>query len=116
MNNPLGEHSELGRWIFVYDYDSDEMGGGFVTGEFLLRSDGMAFVRMGGSTGTSVQTWRFTTEWSPVRNWELETDVQRAVGELKRRKYGITDKHSNVAVDADEGEPFAYGMEHPTYL
>ena len=92
------------------------MRGGFVTGEFLLRSDGMAFMRVGGAKGTSEQTWHFSTDWSPVTSWEPETDVQRAIRMLKHRRYDIQNKRSNVAVDADEGVPFAYDMEHPTYL
>ena len=115
MNNPLGEYSELGRWIFVYDYD-DDRGGGFVTGEFLLRSDGVAFRRMGYATGSSVQSWKFLGEWTEVAAWTPQTDVPLAIRALKGLGYGIHDKHSNVPIDADQGEPFDYDGAHPTYL
>jgi hypothetical protein len=40
--NPLQGAAIAGRWTFGYDMP-DELGGGFVCGELLLRSDGVLF-------------------------------------------------------------------------
>ena len=47
--DPLGGQVIAGRWSFGYDMP-DELGGGFVAGELLLRGDGVLLRRYGGSS------------------------------------------------------------------
>lgn len=48
IEDPLegGRFSVLRHWGFVWDYNDDGIGG-FASGEFLIRSDGVLLKRMG---------------------------------------------------------------------
>ncbi|MQA13422.1 MAG: hypothetical protein GEV09_04385 [Pseudonocardiaceae bacterium] len=70
---PLDGAEVVAHWGFVYDYDTDR-GGGFVSGQFLLRSDGVLLWRMGGSSyHDGMSTWSFRA-WEPVSWWPGETN------------------------------------------
>ena len=93
----LGRSAQAGRWSFGYDMP-DDLGGGFVCGELLLRSDGVLLRRYGGSSYHAGQiTWKYGA-WDQVSWWTGETDPQQAVALLKSRGYDLL-KHDQVPVD-----------------
>ncbi len=84
----LGDGEPVARWSFVYDYPEDD-GGGFVSGEFLLRGDGVVLRRMGwSSTRAGTTTWSYGP-WSPVPDWPAGTDPDRAARLLRDRGYHL---------------------------
>jgi hypothetical protein len=94
--DPLGGQSIAGRWSFGYDMP-DELGGGFVAGELLLRGDGVLLRRYGGSSYRAGQvTWKYGP-WDAVSWWAGETDPLRTVALLKSRGYDLL-RHDPVPV------------------
>jgi hypothetical protein len=86
--DPLQGAAVAGRWSFGYDMP-DDLGGGFVSGELLLRTDGVLLRRYGGSSYRAGQiTWQFKP-WEPVTWWSGETDPRYAVAILKGRGYDL---------------------------
>jgi hypothetical protein len=87
--DPLAESTLAGYWLYGYDMP-DDLGGGFVTGELLLRADGVLLRR---------QTLFFPTgdgrlsegfgPWEEVTWWEGETDPERAARVLHYRGYDL---------------------------
>ena len=94
-----GTVEHVGHWGWVYDYD-DDAGGGFASGEFLLRGDGVLLRRSVMSRYRDGQTTYHCRPWEPVGWWEGETDPDAALRLLKAHGYGLC--RPNVPVDADE--------------
>lgn len=85
-----------GRWRFAADTEHS-----WVTGELLLRGDGVLLRRYGGdSRRGGVTTWRFGA-WQVVAWWPGETDPDAAVRRLRERAYDLYDA-SPDPIDADE--------------
>jgi len=92
-----------GRWSFGYDM-SDDLGGGFVCGELLLRGDGVLLRRYGGSSYRSGQvTWKYGP-WDVVSWWPGETDPRQVVALLKSRGYDLF-RHNSVPIDKSSYGP-----------
>ena len=97
QGDPLNGPAIAGRWSFGYDMP-DDLDGGFVCGELLLRSDGVLLRRYGGSSYHAGQiTWRYGP-WDQVSWWTGETGPQQAVALLKSRGYDLL-KHDQVPID-----------------
>ena len=95
--DPLSGAAVAGRWSFGYDMP-DDLGGGFVCGELLLRSDGVLLRRYGGDSYRAGQvTWKYGP-WDEVSWWTGETDPQQAVALLKSRRYDLSE-HDPVPID-----------------
>jgi hypothetical protein len=87
--DPLAGSALAGYWLYGFDMP-DDLGGGFVTGEPLLRADGVLLRR---------QTLFFPTgdgnlaegfgPWEEVTWWEGETDPERATIVLHYRGYDL---------------------------
>jgi len=78
----------VARWSFCYDYPEAD-GGGFVTGEFLLRADGVMLRRMSQSlTRADTTTWQYG-DWATVPGWPGETDPDRAARLLREWGYDL---------------------------
>ena len=111
---PLQGAAVAGRWSFAYDMPED-LGGGFVSGELLLRTDGVLLRRYGGSSYRAGQlTWQFKP-WEPVTWWSGETGPQRAVAILKGRGYDLCE-HDPVPIDQRRFGPLswaAHGRQAP---
>jgi hypothetical protein len=78
-----------GYWSFGYDMP-DELGGGFVTGELLLRGDGMLLRRY--SKFLSTAEGKLTPghgPWEVVTWWSPEHDPERAARVLNYRGYDL---------------------------
>lgn len=100
----------VARWGFVADTEHS-----WVTGEVLVRSDGVLLRRYGGSSSRGGRTtWRFHA-WEPVGWWPGETDADAALRVLKGRGYDLS-APSPVPVDEDEAGPFDGYPEAATYL
>jgi hypothetical protein len=67
----------IARWSWSYDYPEED-GGGFVSGEFALRNDGVLLRRMSAFK-----------EWDVVDWWPGETDLARARTILYRHGYDL---------------------------
>jgi hypothetical protein len=81
-------------------------GGGFVSGEFLLRADGVLLRRYGWSSlnvASNQTTWRFHA-WEPVSWWTGETSPAEAVRILKRHGYDLV-QPSPVPIDKQSTRP-----------
>ena len=95
--DPLSGSAIAGRWSFGYDMP-DELGGGFVSGELLLRSDGILLCRYGGSSYRAGQiTWKYGP-WKEATWWTAEANPKQAVTLLKSRGYDLL-KHDPVPID-----------------
>ena len=102
-----------GYWDWVYDYDSD-YGGGFVSGQFLLRSDGVLLRRNGGSsTGADGTTYSYR-DWERAGTWEPGVDPAEVMASLKGM-YSLC-KPSPVPVDQRTAGPFPGRPEPAEYL
>ncbi|HEU4866125.1 MAG TPA: hypothetical protein VFV09_00215 [Actinomycetota bacterium] len=104
-DDPLegGRFSVLRHWGFVWDYNDDEIGG-FASGEFLLRSDGVLLKRMGYSIGAGDNLrWKFMG-WE-VRDAGAGTEVAKVSAKLKGEGYGLF-KPSPVPITERTGGPF----------
>jgi hypothetical protein len=82
----------IAAWSFCYDYD-DDGGGGFVSGEYLLRSDGKLLRRMGYSLtgsvdGKTLTTWKFDA-WQVDERWNSGTQPDKAIAWLKTKGYDL---------------------------
>ncbi len=103
-DDPLEGHGILRHWSFAYDYD-DDFGGGFASGQLLLREDGALLIRYGGSsTSGGVTTWRYRTAWSPMRAWTPVTDPDAALTALLNRGYSVAEPDP-TPWDATESGP-----------
>lgn len=105
IEDPLdgGRFSELRRWGFVWDYNDDEIGG-FASGEFLLRSDGVLLKRMGYTIGSGDDMrWKFM-EWE-IRDAEAGTHVAKVSKKLMGEGYGLY-KPSPVPINENTGGPY----------
>ncbi|MPZ64135.1 MAG: hypothetical protein GEU83_00940 [Pseudonocardiaceae bacterium] len=110
--DPLDGAELVAHWAFVYDCDEDR-GGGFVSGQFLLRSDGVLLWRMGVSSyHDGMSTWSFR-HWKPFPGWEGETDPDRALRAIKSMGYGLHEP-GPTPIDADTAGPFP--PERPRWL
>ena len=90
-----------GRWGFAADTDHS-----WVTGELLLRGDGVLLRRYGGdSRRGGVTSWRFSA-WQVVSWWPGEADPDAAVQRLKQHAYDLYEP-SPVPIDATEAGPVA---------
>jgi hypothetical protein len=102
--DPLAAAGLVARWGFVYD-EPEERGGGYVSGEFLLRSDGVLLRRYGTSyTNKDGDTWRFSP-WQVVSWWRGPADPERAIRTLKRQGYDLH-QPSPVPIDEETAGPF----------
>ena len=87
--DPLSGSTLAAYWSYGYDMP-DDLGGGFVTGELLLRADGILLRR---------QTLYFPTggdklspgfgPWEQITWWEGEADSERAARVLHYRGYDL---------------------------
>lgn len=105
IGDPLdgGRLSAIRRWGFVWDYNDDEVGG-FASGEFLLRSDGVLLKRMGYTIGAGDDMrWKFMS-WE-VKDAGAGTDVGRVSAKLIAEGYGLY-KPSPVPVADSTGGPY----------
>ena len=93
----------VGHWGWVYDYD-DDAGGGFASGEFLLRSDGVLLRRYVFSSSGGGQTTFRAHPWQPVSWWEGLADPTAAIQSLKAHGYSLC--RPNVPIDEDKAGPF----------
>jgi hypothetical protein len=94
----------LAHWAFVQDLPED-LGGGFVSGELVVRPDGRMQRRYGGSSyGVSGTSWRFGG-WEDLPRWEPTTDLAQAKRRLRRRDYDLY-LPGPVGVDERQAGPF----------
>jgi hypothetical protein len=104
VSDPLAGAGLVARWGFVYD-EPEERGGGYVAGEFLLRSDGVLLRRYGSSyTNKDGHRWQFSG-WKVVSWWKGTADRELAIRELKRQGYDLN-QPSPVAIDQGAAGPF----------
>jgi hypothetical protein len=78
-----------GYWLFGYDMP-DELGGGFVTGELLLRGDGVLLRRY--SKHVTTADGKHTPgygPWEEVSWWTRQPDPHRAAQILHHRGYDL---------------------------
>ena len=104
-NDPLegGRFSALRHWGFVWDYNDDEIGG-FASGEFLLRSDGVLLRRYGYSIGSGDETrWKFMS-WK-VKDPGAGTEVSKVSAKLRGEGYDLY-KPGPVPIDESTAGPF----------
>lgn len=81
--DPLSGSAIAGRWSFGYDMP-DQLGGGFVAGELLLRSDGVLLRRYGGSSYRAGQvTWKYGP-WDDLVDRRNEPAASRRAPEVPR--------------------------------
>jgi hypothetical protein len=108
-SDPLEGAELVAHWGFVFDMDDSE-GGGFVSGELLLRSDGVLLRRYGTDYYSDGRTtWRYGP-WTPMPRWTGESDPDEAMRLLKADGYGLCPPH--VPIDQQEAGPFP-GMPGP---
>lgn len=111
---PLGGAGLVAHWGFVYDMDEDA-GGGFVSGEFLLRSDGVLLRRYGSNSYSKGYTsWRYGA-WEPVSWWTGETELSAAIRLLKRHGYDLH-RPSPVPIDKQTAGPYPGSPDRAEYL
>jgi len=104
-DNPLtGNTGAVRRWAFVYDND-DDFGGGFVSGEFLLRSDGVLWRRMGGSRTAAGGTTYHYGPWRVDGRWKDGVDATACAAWLRGRRYGLYEP-GPIGVSEREAGPF----------
>lgn len=93
LHEVVGNAAPLAHWDWVFDVDEDR-GGGFVTGQFLLRSDGRLKWRSGGGStamaGGGSTTYSFTP-WRDFPGWANEADPEEAMRRLRRRGYSLAE-------------------------
>jgi len=92
-----------GYWLFGFDMP-DELGGGFVTGQLLLRGDGVLLRRY--SRYFSAPGGKLIPghgPWEEVSWWTAERDVERAARVLHYRGYDL--HQLDTARDREQGEP-----------
>ena len=105
-DNPLtGDTVAVRRWAFVYDNDDDDFGGGFVSGEFLLRSDGVLLRRMGGSRTAAVGTTYHYGPWRVDGRWTDGVDATACAASLRGWRYGLYEP-APIGVSEREVGPF----------
>lgn len=111
--DPLQGATVAGYWDWVYDFDGD-YGGGFVTGQFLLRSDGVLLRRGGGSSYSKGATTYSYREWVRAGEWEPGVDPAVVIASLKGM-YSLA-KPSPVPPDQRTAGPFPGSPEPAEYL
>jgi hypothetical protein len=89
----------VAHWGWVYDYDDDDYGGGFASGEFVLWDNGVLERRSVISRYRDHQTTYQAHPWAPVSWWEGGNDPEAAVRLLKAHGYGLC--QPNVPIDQD---------------
>ena len=72
----------LARWSFLLDDLPDDIGGGFFTGEFVLRSDG-ALLRRAGSSFSSGCSMRYRA----LGGWQIHHQFEAGVSEETARQW-----------------------------
>ena len=98
--NPLeAGGSELLRRQWVYDFN-DDVFSGFACGEFLLRSDGVLFIRYGGSRTSSGSTSYKYSLWKVDQRWR-DKSISGFIDWASRFPYGLSPA-SPVPVDEFE--------------
>ncbi len=105
VRDPREGQGVLALWDFVYDFDSDV--GGFITGQFLLRADGVLWIRTGSGRWSGPDTERH--EYQRWRRWSFLTapvDVAGAFAAVGAHHYTVYPP-GPVPIDADEGGPYA---------
>lgn len=112
--DPLDGAGIAGHWEYAYDIDSED-GGGFSSGEFLLRTDGQLLRRAGGSIyGDDGTRWRFDP-WEPAGVWPDGIDPQEVIDTLKGRGYSLS-QPSPVPYDQRTAGPFPGPPEPARYI
>ena len=89
----------------IDDFDDDI--GGFVTGQFLLRADGVLWIRTGGASWSGADANHYS--YRPWHRWPFLTepvDVAGAYAAVHRHHYTVYPP-GPVPVDAAEGGPYA---------
>lgn len=113
QSDPLQGATVAGYWDWVYDYDSDH-GGGFVTGQFLLRSDGILLRRGGGSSYSGGATSYSFRPWVRAAEWEAGVDPAEVIASLKGM-YSLA-KPSPVPFDQSTAGPFPGAPDRAEYI
>ena len=114
---PIGT-APIAVWRFVFDCDDDQ-GGGFVSGELLLRSDGKMLRRMGYSvtgfaSGKAMTTWEYQA-WREVADWPGGLSPDDAIAWLKAKHYDLCEA-SPCPIDRAVSDPVEGTPEIPKYL
>jgi hypothetical protein len=90
---------------FLYEDVSDDMGGGYLSGEFLLLRDGRLFRRTTSSSSSPrTTTWR-AGPWALDPLWKPAADLDKLVAHLTGRGFALYPP-SPVPVEASEAGPF----------
>jgi hypothetical protein len=106
----LARNRVVAHWGFVYDTDRS-----WVTGELLLRSDGILLRRYGGSRyQDGATTYTFGT-WERVPWWNGVVDREVALSQLKTRGYSVT-LPGPTAIEVSTAGPFPGAPATATYL
>jgi hypothetical protein len=93
------------RWTFLYEDVSEDMGGGYLSGEFLLLRDGRLFRRtVSSSSAGKTTTWR-AGPWGLDPIWKPLNDVEKLVAHLTGRGFDLYPP-SPVGVDSSSAGPF----------
>lgn len=77
------------RWSYLYDNIEEEFGGGIVTGEFALDSEGRLHRRWAGDVSTGgATTWR-AHPWSIDESWGPSLNQEALISFLTGRGYDL---------------------------
>jgi hypothetical protein len=93
------------RWTYLFDNIADEFGGGFVTGEFLLLTDGRLFRRAAWSLSSNHSTRWEAGPWEIDEAWLPSADVSALFEHLTARGYDLYPP-TPIPVDATSAGPF----------
>src|SRR5256885_694322 len=86
---PEDPQEVLVRWTFLYDNIPEDLGGGFVTGEFALLVDGRLFRRAAHDEhGLDGSTWK-AGPWELDSRWNASTDVGALFDALREFGYEL---------------------------
>ena len=93
----------LARWGFLLDDLSDDIGGGYFTGEFVLRSDGALLRRAVSSFSSShSMSYRALGGWQIHHQFEAGVTEETARQWLQTNRYQLSDPPV-IDLDAQEG-------------
>ncbi|MEU5696495.1 hypothetical protein [Actinosynnema sp. NPDC020468] len=100
----------VAHWEFVADTEHS-----WVTGQVLVRSDGVLLRRYGGSSSRDRRTtWEYHP-WTPVPWWSGETDGTAALRALQAAGYDLTTPGPVPVYESTAG-PFDGYPPRPSYL